>query len=97
MFPLEKKNQQYFIHGGTVIASHQASNYQPEDVNPISFISPLITASLISLLMVTVRILPLLARTMPITNAGVVTAQFSLFPCNYMQLTGIQFQDLKSF
>lgn len=46
--------------------------------------------------MVTTRILPLIARTMPITNAGVVTVQFSFFPCNYMQLTDIQYQNLKS-
>lgn len=46
--------------------------------------------------MVTTRILPLVARTMPITNAGVVTVQFSFFPCNYMQLTDIQYQNLKS-
>lgn len=41
------------------------------------------------------RILQLVARTMPITNAGVVTVQFSFFPCNYMQLTDIQYQNLK--
>lgn len=46
--------------------------------------------------MVTTWILPLVARTMPITNAGVVTVQFSFFPCNYMQLTDIQYQNLKS-
>lgn len=46
--------------------------------------------------MVTTRILPLVARTMPITNAGVATVQFSFFPCNYMQLTDRQYQNLKS-
>lgn len=46
--------------------------------------------------MVTARISPLVARTMPITNAGVVTVWFSFSPWNYMQLTDIQYQNLKS-
>lgn len=46
--------------------------------------------------MVTTRILPLVARTMPITNAGVVTVQFTFSPCNYMQLTDIQYQKISS-
>lgn len=44
--PLEKENKNkikhYFIHGGTEIASRQGSKYQPEDMDHISFISPLI-------------------------------------------------------
>lgn len=41
-FPFWKDYTHYFIHGGTVKASHQASNYQPEDMDHISCISPLI-------------------------------------------------------
>lgn len=75
MFPL-KYHTQYFIHGGTVTASRRASNYQPEDMEHDSLISPLIkiTAFLIFLLIVTTStFLPPVARTMPITNAGVAT------------------------
>lgn len=46
--------------------------------------------------MVTTRILPLVVRTKPITNAGVVTVPFSSLPWNYMHLTDIQYRYLKS-